>query len=162
MCAPLAFTPCAVIEYGLLALFLNVITICSPTSALMMGPVAGKSNKSALVSVQKKYIEYQEKYYMYPEVQPHPEFPSVAGGVALSSAHGRCRRCILDTPPSCSVSRSCLFLSPDIYCQGWKTGADKNLLSNSCDRVSGYEIHPSLSPVFFGGVVQLQLPVPLR
>jgi len=38
MCAPLAFTPCALIEYGLLALFLKVITICSPTSALIIGP----------------------------------------------------------------------------------------------------------------------------
>lgn len=56
MCAPLAFTPCAVIEYGLLALFLNVITICSPTSALMMGPVAGKSNKSARVSVKTSVL----------------------------------------------------------------------------------------------------------
>lgn len=54
MCAPLAFTPCAVIEYGLLALFLNVITICSPTSALMMGPVAGKTNTSARISVNKQ------------------------------------------------------------------------------------------------------------
>lgn len=38
MCALPAFTPCALIEYSRLALFLNVITICSPTSALIIGP----------------------------------------------------------------------------------------------------------------------------
>lgn len=54
MCAPLAFTPCAVIEYGLLALFLKVTTICSPTSALMMGPVAGKTNTSAQLLENKQ------------------------------------------------------------------------------------------------------------
>lgn len=41
-CAPLALTPCAVIEYGRLALFLNVITIFSPTSALIIGPTKKK------------------------------------------------------------------------------------------------------------------------
>lgn len=42
-CAPLALTPCALIEYGRLALFLNVITIISPTSALIIGPTEEKN-----------------------------------------------------------------------------------------------------------------------
>lgn len=129
MCAPLAFTPCAVIEYGLLALFLNVITICSPASALIMGPMQVKTKKTALSGFNKQQNTESK-------VELYPEFPSVAGHFAVSSARWRCHRCILDTRPFCNASQSCNFLSLDIYCQDWKTGDDKIPFLNNCNHNS--------------------------
>lgn len=49
MCPPLPLTPCVVIEYGRVALFLNIITICSPTSALIIGPTG--ENKTHVIFI---------------------------------------------------------------------------------------------------------------
>lgn len=122
------------------------------------GTYASEDKEISFILVSTEQQNFEIKVELY------PEFLGVAGPVAVLSARWRCRRCILDTQPSYTVIRSCIFLSLDIYFQDWKTGGDETPFSNSCSHHQQARLwHPPLlSPVIFGGVVQLQLPVPLR